>query len=168
MMQTRCARDEDYCTNRRENETSTCLYAAAFSADCKSGAILLRTDHIWQSVNIILALISSCFIWLHKSCGLHAASAVTGLSSWRNDMIMAVWKEMLGHYFIKWWVCLTGQTRTFQSWSKGINEGFSRKQESKSSSSHLTVVFSLVTMHIQEPNNSDWAYLMTALMQVQG
>lgn len=73
-----------------ENETSACLCAAALSADCESGANSLRTDRIWQSVNIILALISSCFIWLHKSCGLHAASAVTGLSSWRNDMIMAV------------------------------------------------------------------------------
>ena len=89
-MQTRCAREEDYSTNQGENETSACLYAAAFSADCESGANSLRPDHIWQSVNIILALIRSCFIWLHKSCGLHAASAVTGLSSWRNDMIMAV------------------------------------------------------------------------------
>lgn len=132
MMQTRCARDEGYCTSRRENETSACLCATAFSADCESGAISLRTDHIWQSVNIILALISSCFIWLHKSCGLHAASAVTGLSSWRNDMIMAVWKEMLGHYFMMWWLCLTRQTCTFQSRDKGINNWFVCKQDGKS------------------------------------
>lgn len=130
-MQTRCGRDEDYCTNRRENETSACLYATAFNTDCESGTISLRTDHIWQSVNIILALISSCFIWLHKSCGLHAASAVTGLSSWKNDMIMALWKEM-GHYFIMWWVCLTRQTCTFQSRGKEISNWFDCKQESKS------------------------------------
>lgn len=70
--------------------TAARLDAAVFSADCESGVISLRTDHIWPSVNIILALMSSCFIWLHKSCGLHAASAVTGLSSRRNDIIMAL------------------------------------------------------------------------------
>lgn len=132
VMQTRCARDEGYGTNRRENETSACLRATALSADCESGANSLRTDHICQSVNIILALISSCFIWLHKSCGLHAASAVTGLSSWRNDMIMAVWKEMSAHYFIMWRVCLTRRACTFQSRGKGTNNRFVCKQESRS------------------------------------
>lgn len=163
MMQTRCARDEGHCTNRGENETDSCLYAAVFSTDCKSGTTSLRTDHIWQSVNIILALISSCFIWLHKSCGLHAASAVTGLSSWRNDMIMAVWKEMLGHYFMMWRVSLIRQTCTFQSQGKGINNWFICERESKSYCTvrlHAAmVVFSLITMHIAllAPNRmQDW------------
>lgn len=132
MMQTRCARDADYCTNRRENETQRVFVCRCVQHWLHIWCNFASTHHIWQSVNIILALISSCFIWLHKSCGLHAASAVTGLSSRRKDMIMAVWKEMLGHYFIMWSVCLTRQTCKFQSWGKGIKYWFVCKQESKS------------------------------------
>lgn len=90
VMQTRCGRGvggaKTVAPTGGGMNPAPCLHAAALSADCGSGVILHRADHIWQSVNIILALMSSCFIWLHKSCRLHA---VTGLSGWRNDIIMA-------------------------------------------------------------------------------
>lgn len=65
MMQTRCGLDADYHTHPRENGAlcvCVCWCMQSASIDYRSNVILHCTNHIWQSVDSLLAGMSSCFI----------------------------------------------------------------------------------------------------------